>query len=112
MIETERELEQWGRWVRSGGVSLGANSIFRLGSTVSAATIIDDRGIIIDQAVARLKLQNIDMGTAVQRYYVENLSHASLAERMKTSKNRASCLHRAGVAWVDGVLNEQALKAG
>lgn len=114
MRGTEIELEEWGRWARSHGDRLGANSVFILGSTVPTATITDERAEYIDGVVCRLINRDSDVGHAVKHYYTKNLTDERLARKMHTSKTRASYLRKAGVAWIDGLLSadDEALALG
>lgn len=107
MRGTEIELEEWGRWVRAGADSLGANSVFILGSTVPTAMITDERAVYIDQVVCRLINRDRTVGCAVKYYYTRNLTDEGLAKKIHTSKTRASYLRRTGVAWIDGLLSAQ-----
>lgn len=107
MRGTEIELEEWGIWVRCGGVSLGANSVTVPGSTGRTADITDDRAMVIDRVVARLKQRDPRCARAVKIYYTQNLNHALLGEKLRTSKSGANYLLKSGVAWIDGVLSAQ-----
>jgi len=107
MRGTEIELEEWGVWVRSGGVSLGSHSVSMVGSEGRTANITDDRAMVIDQVIATLNQRNPRWAKAVKLYYTQNLNHTLLGEKLRTSKSGANALLKAGVAWIDGVLSAQ-----
>jgi hypothetical protein len=112
-ISAEREssdvhllLEQWGRWVRTERVTLGGNSMFKLGSTVPTPMITDDEALRVDGIIARLKHRRPDMGKCLKLYYADGLGcDRKVGKAMRVSTQSARGTRRAAVAWVDGILH-------
>lgn len=72
----EYELEQWGRWVRSGhGVNGYGRSVFAgiRGSTVPEPNITDTRAAALDDAVSRLHEFDAQLWGALWYTYAEGL---------------------------------------
>lgn len=113
LTDTQFLLEQWAKWVLSGGVaSIGYPSIqpFRqlLGSSVKGITITDDEALLIDATVARLKKRDPEMGKIVVTYYLSSaggMGVVKLAQHLKMPEKRVRILLEAGTAWVDGALD-------
>ncbi|MCY1455497.1 hypothetical protein D9M71_726350 [compost metagenome] len=63
--------------------------------------------MMMDGIVARLKLRNEEMGTALIIYYSWGISYAALGKQMGISKTRAESLVKSAEVWVDGVLDER-----
>ncbi len=105
--DTEARLQEWGRWVRAGGVSLGASRVFEQGSTVPTPMIADDEALLIDRAVARLKRRDRFVGEVICLYYIEGGTEAAVGRRLRRSRTTIAGARKAGIAWIDGVLDER-----
>lgn len=110
---TERDLENWGRWVRSGAglqkISNPALAMMNLkcGSMALQAEITDDHALLIDRAVAKLSVADSDSGRAVRIYFIKNCDYRSLGKELGCSKDKARGIVSAGVSWIDGFLTSQ-----
>jgi hypothetical protein len=108
MLEDTREkLEEWARWVRAGGYSIGYQGVnLGLGSTVSTPMITDDDAMAIDSAVARLKHREPILASVLMLYYVRKWSHAVISRELGNGESREKVRQylNSAEAWIDGVL--------
>ncbi len=103
-------LEQWGRWSQTGGsITLHANSMFKLGSTIGTAIITDDSAMIIDYLVSQRRLVYPQQARALELYYCARMSDARVGRRMRVSTSTARNARHSGEDWLDGVLDGIAL---
>lgn len=112
--DTRALLELWGVWKQYGSGLPCYASPTRImmqalaGSTVREASITDEEAVRVDNAIARLRSRDKEMGDVVVLYYAHALPIRSVAREMKIGKDRADRLLLSGVAWIDGVLLAQA----
>lgn len=87
----ELELEQWGAWVRSGaGIPQLVCILGRLrGSTVATPQISDDRALVLDAAMARLRVHAPVWADAVHAHYARRLQPRRWAEELGLSEREA-----------------------
>lgn len=107
VVRMEYELEQWGRWLKSGRVSIGygGNVLASLrGSTVPEPNIRDDRAEMIDAAVGRLREIDEPQWWALHYSYAsgEFVKPYKWARRMGISASRADRLRWLAVGWMLG----------
>jgi len=114
---TEYDLEQWGKWRRTHGISLGYGSnILAMQKTGVGFDISDEWALAIDGALAELKLRTIDsrIGSMVEDYFCnESLGYQGIGERFKVGKTKARVYVQQGISWIDARLEsfrEQAEK--
>ncbi len=101
--ETRRRLQDWGVWVRSGGVNSGYAAV-QLAAGVGGCTVPDDEALAVDQAVASLKKREPDLGKVVLAYYVRRWDYSMIGLEVKMSREKVRVLLRSAEAWVDGRL--------
>ena len=101
--ETRRRLQDWGVWVRSGGVNSGYAAV-QLAAGVGGCTVPDDEALAVDQAVASLKKREPDLGKVVLDYYVRRWDYSMIGLEVKMSREKVRVLLRSAEAWVDGRL--------
>jgi len=106
---TEYDLEQWGKWRRTHGVSLGYGSnILAMQKTGVGFDISDDWALAVDGALAELKLRTIDsrIGLMVEDYFCnDRLGYSGIGERYKIGKHKARDFVMQGVSWIDARLS-------
>lgn len=107
--DTQFLLEQWGKWVLSGGVaSIGYPCIqpFRqlLGSSVKSLSITDEQALRIDATLAKLKKRDYEMGRVVITYYLSGTPVTKLADLLDMPLAKTRTLLQSGIAWIDAAL--------
>lgn len=112
---TEYDLEQWGKWRRTHGVSLGYGSnILAIQKAGVGFDISDEWALTVDGALAELKLRTIDsrIGLMVEDYFCnEKLGYHGIGERFKVGKTKARVYVQQGISWIDARLAEFREKA-
>lgn len=113
---TQEKLSEWGRWVWTGptiaprymspATAMYLRNVEQNGK--HTPNITDDEALLIDAAVARLRLRDTQMGSAVYFYHAHNCGLRELARELHCDKRKATELLRAGEAWIDAVLFESA----
>lgn len=105
--DTEDLLQHWGMWVIQGsGVS--ACQV----STLPTPMITDDEGLLIDGLVSRLRRGYPESAEVLLRYYTSReATFAVVGRRLGFSEGKARQLWKAGVAWIDGVLEGMCMAA-
>lgn len=110
MGDTEHMLEQWGWWRMDGmGVPSYASPMLALmrdmmPSAAKSYTITDDLAGAVDSALARLCKRDQQMGDMVWLYYGAKWPAVRVGRHHKVSEMKARELIKAGVAWIDCVL--------
>ena len=106
--DTEWWLEQWAAWVMlgmgSGSSSAFASLITKESERSLRCMITEDEALVIDSALATLKLRCTETGQATIKYYLWNCNTSEVARAMKINRRRADSLIKAGVAWIDAHL--------
>lgn len=114
--ETEFLLVQWGVW-QSGGHNLGMASagalMMRAVGTIKAeqedarpsVVIADATALMVDRAVARLKLRDKGMYAVLQLRYVRRMGVAMIAREINENRHVTGMRLAGAVAWVDGCIN-------
>lgn len=111
MASTERLLHEWAGWVRVGQViprymspitALYLRNVEQLREPEPA--ISEAVAMVIDQAVARLKQRDTEIGEAIELHYLCRLSIRQCASAMDMDRRRLDGILNAGVAWIDGAL--------
>ena len=109
--DTEYMLEQWGWWRMDGmGVPAyvsPAYAIMRdmLPSASKSYSITDDLALIVDGALARLCRRDVQMGDMVWLYYGAKWPAMRVGRHYGVSEMKARELIKAGVAWIDCVID-------
>lgn len=110
MGDTEHMLEQWGWWRMNGmGVPSYASPMFALmrdamPSAAKSYTITDELAGAVDSALARLCKRDQQMGDMVWLYYGAKWPAVRVGRHYQVSEMKARELIKAGVAWIDCVL--------
>jgi hypothetical protein len=110
--DTEHMLEQWGWWRMDGmGIPSYASpmlAIMRdmLPSTTKSYTITDDLAGVVDSALARLCRRDQQMGDMIWLYYGAKWPAVRVGRHYGVSEMKARELIKAGVAWIDCVLEQ------
>lgn len=108
--DTEQMLEQWGFWRMNGmGVPSYASpmwSIMRnvMPSVSKSYSITDELACAVDGAVARLCKRDQQMGDMIWLYYGAKWPAVRVGRHYQVSEMKARELIKAGVAWIDCVL--------
>jgi hypothetical protein len=109
-FDTISLLFEWGKWSR-GRNSLGAKSSMLLvmqlvqpASLNSSPDIGDDAALLVDRAVAQLRLRDGQLFVVLDLYFVRNLSMREIESRMKLSKFNAAKLFSRACGCVEGAL--------
>ncbi|CAN7362291.1 antiterminator Q family protein [Pseudomonas sp. LjRoot263] len=108
--DTEYLLEQWGWWRMDGmGIPNYASPMLALmrDSMPSAAktyVITDELACLVDGAVARLCKREQQMGDMIWLYYGAKHPAVRVGKQWGVSEGKARELIKAGVAWIDCVL--------
>lgn len=100
----QNELAEWGAWERDGGgAQVGCSRLAPLGRATPGATpaITDDRALVINSIVARMRFRRPQMGNVIYMYYVLNYPDRKVAERLGVSRDTARNIRTAGEAWID-----------
>lgn len=120
MKTMQRELEQWGKWVRAGGADCAGYKSQMLTLLVQnvpqpgrrePVMITDERAVEIDKAIARLTTRDREMGLVVLAYYLSGRDFrgtAAILSReygLHMSHERVRVRLYGATAWLDGVLN-------
>lgn len=102
MQETQRKLEQWGRWQR-GQITIGYSSVLgRLrGSTLQSAMISDEDAGRIDSVVAALKKTNYEQYRCIKLSYAQEMSRRAIARELKISHSTVERRIEAAEHWLD-----------
>lgn len=106
----EQLLRQWGLWVRAGRQLPGLTDMQDRTASVDdehrweSMNLTDDEALLIDRAVAQLKLHDRAMGEAVFTFHAGRVTHRTLAGMMRVSRSKAELLLRSGEAWLAGYL--------
>lgn len=108
--DTEYMLEQWGWWRMDGmGIPSYASPMMAIMREVMPATsksyvITDELAGVVDGAVARLCKRDQQMGDMLWLYYGAKWAAVRVGRQYGISEGKARELIKAGVAWVDCVL--------
>jgi hypothetical protein len=108
--DTEYMLEQWGWWRMDGmGIPSYASPMMAIMREVMPATsksyvITDELAGVVDGAVARLCKRDQQMGDMLWLYYGAKWAAVRVGRQYGMSEGKARELIKAGVAWVDCVL--------
>ncbi|QXH96096.1 antitermination protein Q [Pseudomonas ogarae] len=108
--DTEYMLEQWGWWRMDGmGIPSYASPMMAIMREVMPATtksyvITDELAGVVDGAVARLCKRDQQMGDMIWLYYGAKWAAVRVGRQYGMSEGKARELIKAGVAWVDCVL--------
>lgn len=112
--DTEWLLEQWGSWRMSGmGVPRYVSQLaavmdqFNPQPSTQSYLITDDVALIVDGALAKLIKRDQQMGDFVWFYFGAKWPANRIAREAGISERKAWELIKAGVAWIDGVLDRQ-----
>ena len=110
MGDTEYMLDLWGWWRMQGmGVPSYASPMLTvmrnvMPNTTRAFSITDELAVVVDAAVARLCKREQQMGDMLWLYYGAKWSAVRVGRHWKMSEGKARELIKAGVAWIDCVL--------
>ncbi|MDH1529171.1 antiterminator Q family protein [Pseudomonas mosselii] len=110
--DTEYMLEQWGWWRMDGmgvpGYTSPAFALMRdhLPSASKPYALIDELAMAVDGAVARLCRRDQMMGDMIWLYYGAKWPAVRVGRHYGVSEMKARELIKAGVAWVDCVLED------
>lgn len=113
-MSTEDLLVEWGLWLNSmdspikGYVSpsLAACRSHAGGlRSLPECTIDDDTAVTIDQAVARLKATNTEMGKGLVMYFCWRWSYRQIGNEWGVSKNQVQQVIKQAISWMDGHLD-------
>lgn len=109
--DTEYMLEQWGWW-RMDGMGIPAYvspayAIMRdmLPSASKSYSITDDLALVVDGALARLCRRDVQMGDMVWLYFGAKWPAIRIGRHYGMSEMKARELIKAGVAWIDCVID-------
>lgn len=108
--DTEYMLEQWGWWRMDGmGIPSYASPMMAIMREVMPAAtksyvITDELAGVVDGAVARLCKRDQQMGDMIWLYYGAKWAAVRVGRHYGMSEGKARELIKAGVAWVDCVL--------
>lgn len=108
--DTENMLEQWGFWRMNGmGVPSYASPMWAVMRDVMPSeskgyTITDDLACAVDAAVARLCKREQQMGDMIWLYYGAKWPAIRVGRHYQVSEMKARELIKAGVAWIDCVM--------
>ncbi|AJE21483.1 MAG: antitermination protein Q [Pseudomonadales bacterium GWC1_66_9] len=105
--DTEDLLQHWGMWVIQGsGVSACQ------ASTLPTPMITDDEGLLIDGLVSRLRRGYPESADVLLHYYTSrDATFSVVGRRLGFGAEKTRQLWKAGVAWIDGVLEGICLAA-
>lgn len=101
--QTKERLTDWGKWVRSGGHSLGYAAV-RLRAATGGCDVPDNEAMEVDLAVARLKDREPQLGRALVGYYVRGWDYATVGVDIGKSREQVRVILRSAEAWIDGRL--------
>ncbi|WP_169955996.1 antiterminator Q family protein [Pseudomonas sp. WS 5111] len=108
--DTEHMLEQWGWWRMDGkGVPSYASPMMALMRDAmpvasKSYTITDELACAVDAALARLCKRDQQMGDMIWLYYGAKWPAVRVGRHYQVSEMKARELIKAGVAWIDCVL--------
>ena len=108
--DTEYMLEQWGWWRMDGmGIPSYASPMMAImreviPSTTKSYVITDELAGVVDGAVSRLCKRDQQMGDMIWLYYGAKWAAVRVGRQYGMSEGKARELIKAGVAWVDCVL--------
>ncbi|MFC0708983.1 antiterminator Q family protein [Azorhizophilus paspali] len=98
--DTEDLLRHWGMWVIQGSGVAACQA-----STLPTPMITDDEGLLIDGLVSRLRRGYPESADVLLYYYTsQDATFVTVGRRLGFSEGKARQLCKAGVAWIDGVL--------
>ncbi|WP_150571815.1 antiterminator Q family protein [Pseudomonas fluorescens] len=109
--DTEYMLEQWGWWRMDGkGIPSYTSPTFavmrgQFPSSAKAYSINDELAVAVDGALAKLCRRDRDMGDMVWLYYGAKWPASRVGRHYNVSEMKARELIKAGVAWIDCVLD-------
>lgn len=103
--DTKSRLQEWGKWVRSGGENLGYSSV-KLMAHTGSTVVADDQALAVDRAVASLKKREPQMGKALINYYVRGWDYSMMGVEIGVGREKARLILRSAEAWVAGRLYE------
>lgn len=104
--DTKIRLQDWGKWVRSGGIASGYAAV-KLVAGGGGCTVPDDEALAVDRAVAKLKQTEPDMGRALVNYYVRGWDFSMMGAELGISREKARVMLRSSEAWIAGRLTFQ-----
>ncbi|MPQ68316.1 MULTISPECIES: antiterminator Q family protein [unclassified Pseudomonas] len=98
-------LEHWGRWVLLGsGVSCCASRE----NDLAMPMITDDDALLIDSLVGRLRDRYAEAGQVIIHYYTSrDADLMTIGKRLGFGYGKTRELWKAGIAWIDGVLESR-----
>ncbi|KRP74843.1 MULTISPECIES: antiterminator Q family protein [Pseudomonas] len=109
--DTEYLLEQWGWWRMDGmGVPRYVSPLLALMRdnvqmpSTASYVITDDLALAVDSAMAKLTRRNEQMGLFLWLYFGAKWTMVRIGESGKMSERSAREIIKAGVGWIDGVL--------
>ncbi len=109
--DTEYLLEQWGWWRMDGmGVPRYVSPLLALMRdnvqmpSTASYVITDDLALVVDSAMAKLTRRNEQMGLFLWLYFGAKWTMVRIGESGKMSERSAREIIKAGVGWIDGVL--------
>jgi hypothetical protein len=111
--DTEYLLEQWGAWRMAGmGVPRYVSPVaammnqFNPEPSTQSYVITDDVALVVDAALARLIKREQQMGDFVWYYFGAKWPVNRVAREHGISERKAWELIKAGVAWIDGAIDQ------
>lgn len=111
LSNTEWLLREWARWVkRDRGIGYRGLSL-AVSKAPPGLQITDDVALVVDRAIARFKKRDPEGSDALIIFFLEGENYSHVGRRLSISNRRVKMLVRAGVCWVDGVLEGVALTA-
>lgn len=108
--DTEYMLEQWGWWRMDGmGIPHFTSPMLAvvrdsMPASSKSYSITDELACVIDAAVARLCKREQQMGDMIWLYYGAKWPAVRVGKHWGVSEGKARELIKAGVAWIDCVL--------
>lgn len=105
LVRLEVELQQWGRWERSGyaGLGYGANVLGRLhGAAVPSVSIGDTRALQISAAMARLREHRALWWSALHYAFVRELDPPAWARIVGVHASTAYRAYAPAMNWMLG----------
>ena len=110
-VKIQTMLEQWAKWQgqQSGEVKGFPREVpfYRMmrGASVSAPSIPDSVGEVVDGAVSRLCHVYPQEGEAIKLRYLEGNSHKTIGRALRVSETTAGDLIRAGERYIEGAID-------
>jgi hypothetical protein len=109
-IKIQSMLEQWAIWTsqQSGEVKGYPREVpfYRMmrGASVSAPSVSDFLGELVDGAVTSLSQTYPQEGKAIKLRYLEGMSHKRMGREIGVSETRARELQRQGERYIEGCI--------